>query len=172
MENNRLHSRRQHSARAEPEQGHRRKLVLGIANRERKVAYILKLSIESGPERLRPSLSVTCREASDNCSNTEWKSIITSAWEPFSFNTSLLLRHNHHFKPPRIEFGAAYRTKSAFARLALSLPETSPAKAISVQNEIKFDGETLGCNFVFAFKKTKTKPFKPNFAHIQFFLKK
>ena len=131
-----------------------------------------KLSIESGPERLRPSLSVTCREASDNCSNTEWKSIITSAWEPFSFNASLLLRHNHHFKPPRIEFGAAYRTKSAFARLALSLPETSPAKAISVQNEIKFDGETLGCNFVFAFKKTKTKPFKPNFAHIQFFLKK
>lgn len=130
-----------------------------------------KATLTSGPEQFRPSLSVTCLEASDNCNTTEWKGAIESTWEPFSFKAGTKFRYDRNPKPPRIELGATYRSSTALAKLTIAFPETTPAKGFSVQNEIKVDAEPLGCDFAFAFKKTKTKPFKPNFAHIQANLK-
>lgn len=130
-----------------------------------------KLSIESGPERLRPSLSVTCIEASDNCNKTEWKSGIKTSWNQLTLKASVLFSHENHTKPPKIEFSANYRSSIAATKLAIKLPEANPAQALSVQNEISLDTAPLGCNLAFAFKKTKTKNFRPNFANIQIMLK-
>ena len=93
--------------------------------------------------------------------------------EQFSFKASTRFRHDSRQadKPPKIELAASYRSPLAFAKLTVAFPETNPAKAISVQNEIKLDGDFLGCNFVFAFKKTKTKNFQPNYAHLNASLK-
>ena len=131
------------------------------------VSARFKLSLESGPELLRPGLSVTCIEASDNCHETEWKGSIESVWEQFLFKASARFRHENRTRPPQLEFGASYRSSLAAAKLAVTFPQANPAKAISVQNEVQIDTAPLGCSFVFAFKKTKTKPFRPNFAHVQ-----
>ena len=127
----------------------------------------------AGPKHFRPSLNATCIEASDNCTASEWRGSIESAWEQFSFKASTRFRHDSRQadKPPKIELAASYRSPLAFAKLTIAFPETNPAKAISVQNEIKLDGDFLGCNFVFAFKKTKTKNFQPNYAHLNASLK-
>ena len=135
------------------------------------VSARFKSALTTGPERIRSSLSITCVEASDNCNTTEWKGIVESAWEQFTFNASARLRHNKRTKPPKIELNASYHASLAHAKLTLAFPETSPTKTISVQNEVKLDNEWLSCNLVFALKKTKTKPFKPNHAHLQVTLK-
>jgi len=130
------------------------------------VSARFKLSLEAGPKHLRPSLNVTCIEASDNCNATEWNGNIESSWERVSLHASAKLRHEKRTKPPKIELGASYRTEIALAKLTVAFPEANPAKAISVQNEVKLDSDVLGCNFIFAFKKTKTRPFSPNYAHL------
>ena len=135
------------------------------------VSARFKLSLEAGPKHLRPSLNVTCIEASDNCKTTEWKSDIESSWERVSLHASAKLRHEKRTKPPKIELGASYRTPIALAKLTVAFPEANPAKAVSVQNEVKLDSDFLGCNFIFAFKKTKTRPFSPNYAHLNASLK-
>ena len=130
------------------------------------VSARFKLSLEAGPKHLRPSINVTCIEASDNCKNTEWKSDIESSWDRVSLHASAKLRYDKRSKPPKIELGASYRTHLALAKLMVAFPEANPAKSISVQNEVKLDSDILGCDFIFAFKKTKTKSFKPNYAHL------
>lgn len=133
------------------------------------VSARFKLSLESGPAHLRPSINVICIEAAENCQNTEWKGSIQSAWDIFAFNASAKFRYNRKqsSKLPKIELAASYRTHLALAKLTVAFPETTPARGISVQNEVSLHTAPLGCDFVFAFKKTQTKPFKPNFAHIQ-----
>ncbi len=136
------------------------------------VSARIKMSLASGPKRLRPGLSVTCIEASENCKSTEWKSNIESTWEQFSFKASAKVRHeNSRTKPPRIELSAKYTPMRSFAKLILSVPEANPSKAISVQNEIKLVSDWLDCDFVFAFKKNRTRPFMPNYAHLNVSLK-
>lgn len=130
-----------------------------------------KLSIASGPERLRPSLSVTCIEASDNCNKTEWKGSVETTWEQFTLKASALFHHENHVKPPKLELSANYRSSIAATKLAVKLPQANPTRAMSIQNEISLDTAPLGCNFTFAFKKTKAKNFRPNFANIQITLK-
>jgi hypothetical protein len=132
------------------------------------VSARFKMTLASGPARLRPSLSVTCIEASNNCNTTEWNGTVESAWEPFSFKAGTDLRYDrtNSAKPPKIELGASYRSSHALAKLSVAFPKTNPSKGISVQNEVKLDNDWLNCNFVFAFKKTKSQSFKPNFAHI------
>lgn len=127
-----------------------------------------KITLTSGPERLRASLSATCIEASDNCSSTEWNGNVESDWNALAFKASAKVRHeNNRTKPPRIELGASYRSSLALAKLTVALPQMNPAKSISLQNEIKLDNDWFGCNFIFAFKKTKTKSFRPSYAHLQ-----
>ena len=135
------------------------------------VSARFKISLESGPERFRPSFSVTCTEASDNCNRTEWNGALQSTWKPLTFQASAKLIHAGDTKPPRLELGVTYRTNLATAKLTIAFPETAPTKSMSVQNEVKIDNDRLSGNFVFAFKKTKTKEFHPNYAHIQFSLK-
>lgn len=131
-----------------------------------------KATLTSGPDRLRPSLSATCIEASENCDRTEWNGSIESAWEPFTFRASAKVRReDSHTKAPKIELGANYHSSHALAKLTIAFPQTSPAKSISVQNEIKLVNDRLGCDFVFAFKKTKTKSFSPSYANLQANLK-
>ena len=130
-----------------------------------------KLTLASGPNRLRPSLGVTCIEASDNCNATEWKGNLESAWEQFTFKASALFRHDNRTKPPKIEFGTSYRTEHALAKLTIAFPKANPVKALSVQNEIKLTSDWLDCNLVFTFKKTQTRSFAPNYAHINATLK-
>jgi predicted porin len=132
------------------------------------VSARFKMTLASGPARLRPSLSVTCIEASNNCNTTEWNGTVESAWEPFSFKAGTDLRYDrtNSAKPPKIELGASYRRSHALAKLSVAFPKTNPSKGISVQNEVKLDNDWLNCNFVFAFKKTKSQSFKQNFAHI------
>ena len=131
-----------------------------------------KITLTSGPERLRASLSATCIEASDNCSSTEWNSNVESDWNTLAFKASAKVRHeNNRTKPPRIELGASYRSSLALAKLTVALPQMNPAKSISLQNEIKIDNDWFGCDFIFAFKKNKTKSFRPSYAHLQTNLK-
>ena len=131
-----------------------------------------KITLTSGPKRVRTSLSATCIEASDNCSSTEWNGIVESDWNDFAFKASTKVRHeNNRTKPPRIELGASYRSRLALAKLTIALPQMNPAQSISLQNEIKLDNDWLGCDLVFAFKKTKTKSFSPSYAHLQTSLK-
>lgn len=125
-----------------------------------------KLSLEGGPKLLRPSFSATCIEASDNCNATEWNGNIESSWDRVLLHASAKFRHDKRTKPPKIELGASYRTSLALAKLTVAFPEANPAKSISVQNEVKLDSDVLGCDFIFAFKKTKTKSFKPNYTHL------
>ncbi len=137
------------------------------------VSARFKMTFSSGPEHLRPSISLTCLEASENCNDTEWKGGIESAWEHVSFKSSARFRHNKgHTKPPRIEIGASYRKSSrTFVKLTLAFPEANPAKSISIQNEFRIDNDFLGCDFIFAFKKTRKTDFHPNYAHLETTLK-
>ena len=137
------------------------------------VSARFKMTFSSGPEHLRPSISLTCLEASENCNDTEWKGGIESAWEHVSFKSSARFRHNKgHTKPPRIEIGASYRKSSrTFVKLTLAFPEANPAKSISIQNEFRIDNDFLGCDFIFAFKKTQKTDFHPNYAHLEATLK-
>ena len=137
------------------------------------VSARFKMSFTSGPEHLRPSFSITCIEASENCNSTEWKGGIESAWEQVSLKTSARILHNEgRTKPPRIEFGASYRKSSrTFVKLTLAFPEANPAKSISMQNEFRIDNDFLGCDFIFAFKKTRKTDFHPNYAHLETTLK-
>lgn len=135
------------------------------------VSARFKISLESGPERFRPSFSVTCTEASDNCNRTEWNGTLQSTWKPLTFQASAKLTHADETKPPRLELGVTYRTNLATAKLTIAFPEIKASKGLSVQNEVKMDNDMLSGNFVFAFKKTKTKDFHPNYAHIQFSIK-
>ena len=131
-----------------------------------------KATLTSGPERLRPSLSATCIEASENCDRTEWNGNIESGWDAFKLKASAKVRRvDHRTKPPKIEFGASYHTSLALAKLTITFPQMSPTKSITLQNEIQFDNDWLGCDFVFAFKKTKTKSFSPSYANLQASLK-
>ncbi|PWJ35612.1 hypothetical protein [Fibrobacter succinogenes] len=132
------------------------------------VSARFKMTLASGTAHLRPSLSVTCIEASNNCNTTEWNGTVESAWEPFSFKAGADLRYDrtNSAMPPKIELGASYRSSHALAKLSVAFPKTNPSKGFSVQNEVKLDNDWLNCNFVFAFKKTKSQSFKPNFAHI------
>ena len=126
-----------------------------------------KMTLASGPNRLRLSLGVTCIEAGDNCNASEWKGNLESAWEKFTFKASALFRHEDgRTKPPKIEFGTSYRAEHAFAKLTIALPKANPAKALSVQNEIKLFSDWLDCNLVFTFKKSQARSFAPNYAHI------
>ena len=129
-----------------------------------------KIALETGPQHLRTNLNVTCIEASENCDRTEWTGSLESAWEHLSVKASAQVRHTTNTNPPKLELGASYQTGSALAKIALSFPETTPTKSITLLNEIRINSDWLNCNFVFAFKKTKTKTFMPNYAHLQFFL--
>lgn len=137
------------------------------------VSARFKATLTSGPKPLRPSISATCIEASDNCSATEWKPAIESSWEHLSLNASAKFsRKENRTGPPKIEIVATYQhSRNAFAKLLVAFPEAAPAKSVSVQNELKLNSDWLGCDLVFAFKKTKTSSFQPNFAHLSFFLK-
>ena len=137
------------------------------------VSARFKMSFTSGPEHLRPSLSATCLEAGENCNSTEWKGGIESAWEHVSLMTSARFRHSKgRTKPPRIEIGASYRKSSrTFVKLTLAFPEANPAKSVSLQNEFRIDNDFLGCDFIFAFKKTRKTDFHPNYAHLEATLK-
>lgn len=137
------------------------------------VSARFKMSFTSGPEHLRPSLSATCLEAGENCNSTEWKGGVESAWEHVSLKTSARFRHSKgRTKPPRIEIGASYRKSSrTFVKLTLAFPEANPAKSISMQNEFRIDNDFLGCDFIFAFKKTRKSDFHPNYAHLEATLK-
>ena len=136
------------------------------------VSARFKASLTSGPDRLRPSLSITCVEASDNCNTTEWKPSIESSWERVTLNASAKFRHDDKTKPPKIELAASYRpSQNAFVKILFALPNGNPVNAISFQNELKLDSDWLGCDLVFAFKKTKKSHFQPNFAHLQASLK-
>ena len=137
------------------------------------VSARFKMSFTSGPEHLRPSLSATCLEAGENCNSTEWKGGIESAWEHVSLKTSARFRHSKgRTKPPRIEIGASYRKSSrTFVKLTLAFPEANPAKSVSLQNEFRIDNDFLGCDFIFAFKKTRKTDFHPNYAHLEATLK-
>jgi len=126
-----------------------------------------KTSIAAGPKHLRPSFSATCIEASENCAKTDWKTALESEWEKFMFKASIQFRHDHRVKPPKIELGAGYFESSrTFVKVTVALPDANPGKSITVQNEIRLDSDFIGCNFVFAFKKNRTRSFKPNYAHL------
>ena len=136
------------------------------------VSARFKMSLATGPKRFRTNLSATCIEASENCNTTEWKGEIESSWEHLALRSSAKLRLAESAKPPKIELGVTYRqSKNAFAKLTIAFPEASPTKSLTVQNEFKLDSDLLGCDFVFAFKRTKTKKFSPNYAHLQANLK-
>ncbi|SHK49174.1 hypothetical protein [Fibrobacter sp. UWB12] len=131
-----------------------------------------KATLTSGPDRFRPSLSATCIEASENCDRTEWNGSIESTWESFTLKASAKVRReDSRTKTPKIELGAGYHSNNALAKLTIAFPQTNPAKSISVQNEIKLNSDWLGCDLVFAFKKTRTKTFSPSYAHLQASLK-
>ena len=132
------------------------------------VSARFKMTLTSGPERLRTSLSATCIEASENCDRTEWNGNLESTWNELTLKASAKVRREYrHAKPPKIELGASYRTSLALAKLTLTFPQTSPTKGITLQNEIRLSNDWFGCDFVFAFKKTKTKTFSPSYAHLQ-----
>ena len=131
-----------------------------------------KMTMTSGPQTFRPSLAITCIEASENCSTTEWKTAIESAWTHLILKTSAKIRLTDDTKPPKIEFSATYhQSKNAFVKLAVAFPNANPAQSVSVQNEIKLDSDWLGCNLIFTFKKKKGQNFQPKGANIQANLK-
>ena len=130
-----------------------------------------KLSLASGTDRLRPSLSVTCIEAGDNCSSTEWKGSVETLWERLTFKAGAKFRLASDIKPPKIELSASFAPSRAFAKLTVAFPEANPAKGITLQNEVKLDNNWLDIDFVFSFKKARRKPFAPNYAHLQAFFK-
>ncbi len=131
-----------------------------------------KIALTTGPGRLRTSFSATCLDANDNCNSTEWNGNVESDWNTLAFKASAKVRHeNNRTKPPKIELGASYRNSLALAKLTIAFPKMNPAKSITLQNEVKLDNDWFGCDFVFAFKKTKTKSFSPSYAHLQTNLK-
>ena len=132
------------------------------------VSARFKMSLATGPQKLRASLDATCVEASENCGATEWKGTIESSWEHLTLKSSAKIRFADGTNPPKIELGATYRqSKNTFIKLVIALPDANPAQNITLQNEIKIENDHFGCDFLFAFKKKKTKKLGPNYAHLQ-----
>lgn len=135
----------------------------------------VKFSLESGPEILRGSASVTCLEAENGCTQTDLRAKLTS--NPFgnefvaNFSVKQQFIRNKDVSPPHWEIGGAYlRARENFAKISLVFPKGLPQNHIQIRNEVHLATQSypqIQCNLVSSFEKKKDSRLHPVHGFLQ-----
>ena len=120
------------------------------------MAVRLKLGAESGPDFLRLSASVTCRDAGSNCRVTDWKgNLNASPWDLWVLGTSVRVRHTRPegFAPPHLELSNLFRDFSQnYTKFTLIAPKGRPQDDLRLRTEFLISGDFLDFSLVCTFK--------------------
>ena len=120
------------------------------------MAVRLKLGAESGPEFLRFSASATCRDASSNCRQTDWKGGLNlTPWELWALGASARVRHDRPegFSPPHLELSSKFTDSGqSYTKFTFILPKCRPRDDMRLRSEFLISGEYLDISLVCTFK--------------------
>ena len=120
------------------------------------MAVRLKLGAESGPEFLRFSASATCRDASSNCRQTDWKAgLYLTPWELWTLGASARVRHDRPegFSPPHLEFSSKFMDSGqSYTKFTFILPKGRPRDDMRLRSEFHIYGDYLDISLVCSFK--------------------
>ena len=115
----------------------------------------LKMALESGPPPFRANISATCREAQENCRESDWKTGFTSTWETVTLGASARFRYRteQHLPPPYVEISSLFTdSKKSHIGFTYIFPQGNPAKSTHFRSEIHFIEDFLDFSFVCIFK--------------------
>ncbi len=120
------------------------------------MAVRLKLGAESGPEFLRLSASVTCRDAGSNCRQTDWKGGLNlTPWELWALGASARVRHDRPegFSPPHLEFSSKFMDyEQSYTKFTFIFPKGRPRNDMRLRSEFLISGDYLDISLVCTFK--------------------
>ena len=120
------------------------------------MAVRLKLGAESGPEFLRLSASATCRDASSNCRQTDWKGGLNlTPRELWALGASARVRHDRPegFSPPHLEFSSKFMDSGqSYTKFTFILPKCRPRDDMRLRSEFLISGDYLDISLVCTFK--------------------
>lgn len=126
----------------------------------------LKAAIQSGPDALRGTFSVTCIEASENCHKTDWQGGISSHFlDQWTFDGLAKTRYTRGkgLDAPRIELGVQYQDSPRnTAKLKLIAPNSTPAGNLQIQNEVQLHADFLDLSLVMTFRETPKTNLHPS----------
>ena len=115
----------------------------------------LKMALESGPPLFRTNIAATCREAQENCRESDWKTGFTTTWEMVTLGASARFRYRaeQHMPPPYVEISNFFIDyKKSRIGFTYIFPEGNPAKNTRFRSEIHFIEDFLDFSFVCIFK--------------------
>ena len=114
----------------------------------------LKIGLESGPPLFRANLSATCREAQENCRESDWKTGFTTTWEMVTLGASARFRYRteQHLPPPYVEISSFFTDCKSRIGFTYIFPEGNPAKNTRFRSEIHFIEDFLDFSLVCIFK--------------------
>ena len=120
------------------------------------MAVRLKLGGESGPEFLRVTASMTCRDAGSNCRVTDWKGgLNASPWELWTMGASVRVRHARPegFAPPHLELSSLFRDLSKnYTKFTLIAPKGRPQEDLRLRTEFLISGNFLDFSLICTFR--------------------
>lgn len=120
----------------------------------------LKAAIQSGPDFLRGSASVTCLSANENCPNMDWQAQISS-----KIANQWLLEGKMRGK--RTEFSVKFwDIPQNFAKIAIILPDGTLNERLQIQNQAHFSADFLDFALTATFKSEKGLHFHPSHASV------
>lgn len=116
----------------------------------------LKATLESGPPLFRANLSATCREAQENCRESDWKTgFTTTPWEMVTLGAFARFRYHaeQHLPPPYVEISSFFTDcKQSHIGFTYTFPQGDPTKNTRFRSEIRFFEDFLEFSFVCIFK--------------------
>ena len=120
------------------------------------IAVRLKLGGESGPEFLRVTASMTCRDAGSNCRVTDWKGgLNASPWELWTMGASVRVRHARPegFAPPHLELSSLFRDLSKnYTKFTLIAPKGRPQEDLRLRTEFLISGDFVDFSLICTFR--------------------
>ena len=125
----------------------------------------LKASLESGPPLFRANASATCREAQENCRESDWKAgFTTTPWEMVTLGASAKFRTRaeRHLPPPDVEISSFFTDrKQSHIGFTYTIPQGNPTKNTRFRSEIRFFEDFLEFSFVCIFKDVEKLTLNP-----------
>ena len=124
-----------------------------------------KVSLESGPPLFRAKVSATCREAQENCGESDWKTgFTTTPWEIVTLGATARFhyRAGQHLPPPYIEISSLF-TDYTQNRISFTyiIPQGNSIKNTRFRSEIHFSDSFLEFSLVCIFSNIDKFIFNP-----------
>ena len=134
-----------------------------------------KLSLESGPTRLRGGANATCLSAKENCRENDIVLKASSGWEiidreKLTFFSGLRIRHTRGdgFGQPQTELGTLYTvTEANKIQFAAVFPQNRPTQHTQLRSEAAIGTAFLKVNLAVTFRRKGETGFRPLHAAIK-----